>query len=198
MRRSKHGRCVDRWPSAVLIRSIVVAQSAVAGAALSPPRAPCRRPRDASGAAAGRPLDGRRHRHADRARVADERRHRRRAWSRRRTSCSINGKMPGTISMFVWDRAGALRRYEVVVQRDLARLTEQMKQLFPGETIDVAEQRQERRARPASVTNKDIDREGRRTSPPATSTRRTTSSPCCSCRTARRATRCCCACGSPK
>src|SRR5882724_6201178 len=25
----------------------------------------------------------------------------------------VNGKMPGTISMFVWDRAGAIRRYEV-------------------------------------------------------------------------------------
>src|SRR5882757_7521765 len=48
----------------------------------------------------------------------------------------VNGKMPGTISMFVWDRAGAIRRYEVVVQRDLARLNDQMKQLFPGETID--------------------------------------------------------------
>jgi Flp pilus assembly secretin CpaC len=35
----------------------------------------------------------------------------------------INGKMPGTISMFVWDRGGALKRYEVVVQRDLARLS---------------------------------------------------------------------------
>ena len=31
----------------------------------------------------------------------------------------INGKMPGTISMFVWDRGGALRRYELTVQRDL-------------------------------------------------------------------------------
>lgn len=48
----------------------------------------------------------------------------------------VNGKMPGTISMFVWERSGALRRYEVVVQRDLARLNDQMKQLFPGETID--------------------------------------------------------------
>jgi pilus assembly protein CpaC len=48
----------------------------------------------------------------------------------------INGKMPGTISMFVWDRAGAIRRYEVSVQRDLARLNDQMKTLFPGETID--------------------------------------------------------------
>jgi pilus assembly protein CpaC len=49
----------------------------------------------------------------------------------------INGKVPGTISMFVWDRAGSIRRYEVVVQRDLARLAEQVRQLFPGESIDV-------------------------------------------------------------
>ena len=49
----------------------------------------------------------------------------------------VNGKIPGTISMFVWDRAGAIRRYEVIVQRDLARLAEQFKQLFPGEAIDV-------------------------------------------------------------
>jgi pilus assembly protein CpaC len=49
----------------------------------------------------------------------------------------INGKMPGTISMFVWDRAGSLRRYELVVQRDLALLAEQMRQLFPNEAITV-------------------------------------------------------------
>jgi pilus assembly protein CpaC len=49
----------------------------------------------------------------------------------------INGKMPGTISMFVWERAGNIRRYEVVVQRDLSRLNEQFRQLFPGESIDV-------------------------------------------------------------
>ena len=49
----------------------------------------------------------------------------------------VNGKMPGTISMFVWDRAGAVRRYEVIVQRDLSRLSEQVKQLFPGESIEV-------------------------------------------------------------
>ena len=49
----------------------------------------------------------------------------------------INGKTPGTISMFVWDRAGAIKRYEIVVQRDLARLSEQIKQLFPAESIDV-------------------------------------------------------------
>ncbi|HEV3061913.1 MAG TPA: pilus assembly protein N-terminal domain-containing protein [Vicinamibacterales bacterium] len=53
------------------------------------------------------------------------------------TELLINGKTPGTISMFVWDRAGAIRRYEIVVQRDLARLSEQMKQLFPTESIDV-------------------------------------------------------------
>lgn len=49
----------------------------------------------------------------------------------------INGKLPGTISMFVWDRGGALKRYEIIVQRDLARLSEQVKQLFPGEQIEV-------------------------------------------------------------
>jgi pilus assembly protein CpaC len=53
------------------------------------------------------------------------------------TELLINGKTPGTISMFVWDRAGAIRRYEVIVQRDLARLSEQIQQLFPGEKIEV-------------------------------------------------------------
>ena len=48
----------------------------------------------------------------------------------------VNGKMPGTISMFVWERSGTLHQYEIVVQRDLARLNEQMKRLFPNESID--------------------------------------------------------------
>jgi pilus assembly protein CpaC len=48
----------------------------------------------------------------------------------------VNGKMPGTISMYVWERSGGLRRYEIVVQRDLARLNDQMKRLFPGESIE--------------------------------------------------------------
>lgn len=48
----------------------------------------------------------------------------------------VNGKMPGTITMFVWERTGALRQYEIVVQRDLAILNDQMKRLFPGESID--------------------------------------------------------------
>lgn len=50
----------------------------------------------------------------------------------------IHGKAPGTISLFVWDRAGAIRTYEVVVQRDLSNLGRQYKQLFPGENIFVS------------------------------------------------------------
>jgi pilus assembly protein CpaC len=49
----------------------------------------------------------------------------------------IHGKQPGTISLFVWDRAGAIKTYEVSVRRDLSTLVEQMKQLFPGEPITV-------------------------------------------------------------
>jgi pilus assembly protein CpaC len=49
----------------------------------------------------------------------------------------INGKTPGTISMFVWDRSGGIKRYEIIVQRDLARLSEQYKNLFPNEEIEV-------------------------------------------------------------
>ena len=49
----------------------------------------------------------------------------------------IHGKTPGTISLFVWDRAGGIRTYEVNVRRDLSQLIEQMKQLFPGEPITV-------------------------------------------------------------
>jgi pilus assembly protein CpaC len=67
----------------------------------------------------------------------------------------INGKTPGTISMFVWDRAGAIRRYEIVVQRDLARLQEQMKQLFPAESIDV-QSNGRNIVLSGSVTNKDV------------------------------------------
>jgi pilus assembly protein CpaC len=49
----------------------------------------------------------------------------------------LNGKAPGTISMFVWPRGGGLKRYEVTVLRDLSGLSEQMKTLFPKEQIDV-------------------------------------------------------------
>ena len=50
----------------------------------------------------------------------------------------IHGKQPGTISMFVWERGGSIKTYEVIVRRDLTALTEQYKSLFPGETISVA------------------------------------------------------------
>jgi pilus assembly protein CpaC len=49
----------------------------------------------------------------------------------------IHGKTPGSISMFVWDRGGAIRRYDVTVQRDLSRLTTQVRDLFPAEHITV-------------------------------------------------------------
>jgi len=67
----------------------------------------------------------------------------------------INGKTPGTISMFVWDRSGAIKRYEIVVQRDLARLQEQMKELFPSESIDV-QSNGRNIVLSGTVTNKDV------------------------------------------
>jgi pilus assembly protein CpaC len=54
------------------------------------------------------------------------------------TQLLIHGKAPGTISLFVWDRGGSIKTYEVSVRRDLKHLIEQMKQLFPGEQISVA------------------------------------------------------------
>ena len=54
------------------------------------------------------------------------------------TQLLIHGKQPGTISMFVWDRMGAITTYEVIVRRDLSALVEQVKNLFPGEAITVA------------------------------------------------------------
>jgi pilus assembly protein CpaC len=50
----------------------------------------------------------------------------------------VHGKKPGTITMFVWDRSGGIKRYEVVVQRDLSQLGRQVKTLFPGEPISVS------------------------------------------------------------
>ena len=49
----------------------------------------------------------------------------------------VHGKSAGAISMFVWSRSGGVKRYEVVVSRDLQRLNEQMQLLFPGESIQV-------------------------------------------------------------
>jgi pilus assembly protein CpaC len=48
----------------------------------------------------------------------------------------VNGKTPGTITMFVWEKGGVRRQYEIIVQRDLAQLNEQMIKLFPGESIE--------------------------------------------------------------
>jgi len=47
----------------------------------------------------------------------------------------VHGKVPGAISMFVWNRGGSVKRYEIVVERDLDALNEQFKSLFPGEDI---------------------------------------------------------------
>lgn len=49
----------------------------------------------------------------------------------------VHGKVPGAISMFVWSRGGNVKRYEIAVQRDLTRLTEQITQLFPNEKVTV-------------------------------------------------------------
>src|SRR5215204_5677922 len=49
----------------------------------------------------------------------------------------IHGKTPGTISLFVWDRAGGIKTYEVSVRRDLTHLIGQLKELFPGEPVSV-------------------------------------------------------------
>ena len=54
------------------------------------------------------------------------------------TQLLIHGKQPGTISLFVWDRMGSIKTFEVVVRRDLSSLVEQVKTLFPGEDITVA------------------------------------------------------------
>jgi len=53
------------------------------------------------------------------------------------TQLLIHGKQPGIISLFVWDKAGAIKTYEVNVRRDLTPLKEHLKTLFPGENIAV-------------------------------------------------------------
>lgn len=67
----------------------------------------------------------------------------------------LNGKAPGTISMFVWDRSGASRHFEVTVQRDLSRLAEQLAQLIPGEDIK-AEANGKNIVLSGKVSNKDM------------------------------------------
>jgi pilus assembly protein CpaC len=71
------------------------------------------------------------------------------------TQLLVHGKMPGAISMFVWDRAGAVKRYEIAVQRDLARLNDQVRELFPGEQIR-AHSNGKAVVLSGSVSNKDV------------------------------------------
>ena len=47
----------------------------------------------------------------------------------------VHGKTPGAISMFVWSRSGSVKRFEIVIERDLDALNEQFRMLFPGENI---------------------------------------------------------------
>jgi pilus assembly protein CpaC len=49
----------------------------------------------------------------------------------------VHGKQPGTISLFVWDKEGSIKTFEVKVRRDLTSLVTQLRQLFPGEDISV-------------------------------------------------------------
>jgi pilus assembly protein CpaC len=49
----------------------------------------------------------------------------------------LHGKAPGTMSMFVWSNGSTITRYEVAVQRDVTRLAEQLRTLFPRESIAV-------------------------------------------------------------
>ena len=53
------------------------------------------------------------------------------------TQLLIHGKEPGTISLFVWDKEGSIKTFEVKVRRDLSALVAHLKQLFPGEDITV-------------------------------------------------------------
>lgn len=67
----------------------------------------------------------------------------------------VNGKTPGAISMYVWDRQGTLRRYDVIVQRDISRLSDQLTRLFPGEAI-TAHSSGKNVVISGSVTSKDV------------------------------------------
>jgi pilus assembly protein CpaC len=49
----------------------------------------------------------------------------------------VHGKQPGTISLFVWDKAGAIKTFEVKVRRDLSALAAHYKQLFAAEDITI-------------------------------------------------------------
>ena len=86
----------------------------------------------------------------------------------------IHGKQPGTISLFVWDRGGAIKTYEVGPPRPERART--ARAAVPRREHHGARQRQGRRAvwhRVEPVRLKRLPK-----SPPATSTRRRTWSTC--------------------
>ena len=49
----------------------------------------------------------------------------------------VDGKAPGTISLIVWGAGGERVQYDVVVEQPVAALEQQLRQLFPGEEIQV-------------------------------------------------------------
>jgi pilus assembly protein CpaC len=49
----------------------------------------------------------------------------------------IDGKAPGTISLIIWGGGGQRVQYDVVVEQPVAGLEQQLRQLFPGEEIQV-------------------------------------------------------------
>ena len=50
----------------------------------------------------------------------------------------INGKKPGTVSMWVWGQEGQQLHYELVVDPGITTLQQKLQQLFPGEDIQVS------------------------------------------------------------
>jgi pilus assembly protein CpaC len=50
----------------------------------------------------------------------------------------VHGKLPGTISLFIWGDNGDIVSYDVSVRRDLSELEQRVRQLFPGEPIQVS------------------------------------------------------------
>ena len=127
--------------SSCLFRPVIVGSGAAAALVVCRRR---RQPSATSSCCVGRSTVARR-RHADRARVADQRRHRRRDGDVAEPAAHQRQDARHDLDVRVGSRR-RLRRYEIVVQRDLAHLNEQMKRLFPGEAIEAPEQRQGDRA----------------------------------------------------
>ena len=89
----------------------------------------------------------------------------------------IHGKKPGTISLFVWDKAGAISTYEVKVRRDLSALIDADQAALPGRGHHRRSATARTSSSPARSRASTSSRRPR-TWPPATSTRRKTSSTC--------------------